>query len=249
MANPVPLLLVAAAFLLLRKKGDSSSSTGSTGSTGSDGQTGSKAADDAEEYVPGSEAEGEGEAPQLTASLVIQPTYQTRFIPNAPPPEPPESEVEVPAGTHCSPVDDWDPSWVAIEEAMLAAVNELRATGYACVEGAQSPAPPLTMNPHLRCSARLHSRDMALKGYFSHTNQEGEESWDRMWAAGYQSNKLSENITAGPSSVQAALQNFLTSNQGHCSAMFDPTMTEAGIGYFPHSGGYQFYWTQNFGGA
>lgn len=185
--------------------------------------------------------------------------YVPDDAPDAPPEPPPVDpgvdepvdEADVPPGSYCADVANWNPEWVALEEAMLTAVNQLRASGYGnCAEGPQSSAPPLTMNPHLRCSARKHSKDMALKNYFSHTNQEGQESWDRMWAAGFDGLKASENITAGPgtATVQGAMQNFLTSTQGHCEALFDPAMTEVGIGLYQHGSGYKFYWTQNFGG-
>jgi uncharacterized protein YkwD len=169
--------------------------------------------------------------------------------PSQPEPEPQQPSADVPSGAYCSDVADWNPQWVALEEEMLAAINAVRAQGYNCSSGQQAAAPPLTMNPHLRCSSRKHSMDMGKKNYFSHTNQEGEESWDRIWEAGFAGNITSENITAGPPTVQQAMQNFLTSTQGHCEALFDPQITEVGIGYYQQGGGYQFYWTQNFGGS
>lgn len=249
MASALPFLLVGAAFLLMRKKdGVSADSGGEEYKPKKQWEEGDPIPDD---WVPVPKI---GDGPQRYIKPPVEMTLklsgqQQGGVDPVPQPEPePEPGADVPGGSHCADVADWDPAWVSVEEQMLAAVNELRAQGYACAGGSQSPAPALTMNPNLRCSARKHSKDMALNNYFSHTNQQGEESWDRIWASGFEGSKASENITAGPSNVQQALQNFLTSTQGHCEAMFDPGMTEIGIGYFPHNTGYQFYWTQNFGG-
>ena len=164
-----------------------------------------------------------------------------------PPPPPPAQGSDVPEGAYCSDVANWDPAWVAMELEMLAAVNAVRASGFSCPGIQQAPVPPLVMNPSLRCAARKHSKDMAEKGYFAHTNQEGEQSWDRMMAAGYNGTGFSENIAAGSPQIQHTMEQWLTSTAGHCEALFDPVMKDIGIGYYPTNAGLQFYWTQNFG--
>jgi uncharacterized protein YkwD len=130
----------------------------------------------------------------------------------------------------------------------LAAVNAVRASGYSCAGGTMPPVPPLTMNENLRCSARKHSRDMADNSYFSHTNLVGDESWDRIRDAGYDWEHASENIAAGSEEIEQTMQQWLTSDMGHCEGLMDPNMTEIGIGYYPKPGSqYRHYWTQNFG--
>lgn len=158
------------------------------------------------------------------------------------------SSPGVPSTAHCADASNWDPQWIAMEEAILAKVNEVRAAGYTCASGYWPPVPPLRMNEELRCSARLHSKDMADRNYFSHTNPEGLNSWDRMRDAGYDYSHATENIAAGFDDLDQTMQQWLTSQMGHCKGIMDPESTEIGIGYYPKSSSqYRHYWTQNFG--
>src|SRR5690606_30235384 len=86
----------------------------------------------------------------------------------------PEGSPDVPATDRCAAVADWDPEWVQFEEEVLLLVNEFRSAPADCgVEGQFAAAPPLSMNPILRCSARLHSLDMFERNYFEHETPDG----------------------------------------------------------------------------
>ena len=52
----------------------------------------------------------------------------------------------------------------------------------------------LAMHEGIRAVARAHSRDMARRGYFSHTNLEGASPFDRLAAAGITYTAAGENI-------------------------------------------------------
>jgi uncharacterized protein YkwD len=167
--------------------------------------------------------------------------------------QPNPNQDEVPATAHCAPVSDWDPAWTQWEDEVLALTNEARAQGASCGQyGSFGPAEPLSMSPELRCSARLHSKDMAERGFFDHTNPDGVDPFARMAAAGYSGSSGGENIAMGQPSPTQVVQGWMSSD-GHCRNIMSPNFTLIGVGYYsqpgasPWFGGH--YWTQNFGGA
>jgi uncharacterized protein YkwD len=101
------------------------------------------------------------------------------------------------------------------------------------------------MHPALRCSARVHSKDMNDRNFFDHTNPSGEAPWDRMEQAGYSYSNAGENIAGGNSTAAATMQQWMDSD-GHCANIMNPNFTEIGVGYYP-GGQWGHLWTQNFG--
>jgi uncharacterized protein YkwD len=157
----------------------------------------------------------------------------------------PESD-EVPDNDYCNEVAGWDPAWSAKEEEILTLVNELRATGTSCgAYGAIGPSGPLVMHPALRCAARKHSKDMVDRGFFDHTNPDGEGPGDRFRKAGYSGSKGSENIAMGTHGPSYTVDQWLASD-GHCANMMNPGFSEIGVGFYPASQ-VQGLWTQAFG--
>jgi len=157
------------------------------------------------------------------------------------------TSTDVPDVPYCAGVADWDPEWVALEEDVLAIVNEVRAAGANCGSSGQfDPAGPLSMNPELRCAARVHSEDMVVRDFFDHTNPDGESPFDRMEAAGYSFRTAGENIAGGSADAEGTMQQWMESD-GHCANIMHPDFTEIGVGYYP-GGRYRHMWTQAFGG-
>ena len=164
-------------------------------------------------------------------------------------PTAPIASVDVPTGSHCAPVADWDPLWAQWENEVLVLTNEVRARGANCdTEGSFGPVPALTMNAELRCSARLHSLDMGQNDYFSHYSQDGTDAGQRMQAAGYAPRALGENIAAGQTSPQEVVDGWVDSD-GHCANIMQSAFTELGVGYYEQGSGWTGarMWTQNFG--
>ena len=160
---------------------------------------------------------------------------------------------EVPATAYCAPVASWDSTWSAWEEEVLRLVNERRAAGADCgTEGVFGAAGPLTMNANLRCSARLHSKDMADNNYFDHYALDGTDPFQRMAAAGYSGNSMGENIASGQTSPTEVMDGWMQSD-GHCSNIMSPLFNEIGVGYYEIAGSTPWdtarLWTQNFGGS
>jgi len=161
--------------------------------------------------------------------------------------EPPANDPEVPDNAYCTNVTSWDQGWSQLEQDVLDLVNEVRATGYNCGSGGNfGPAGPLTMQPNLRCAARVHSKDMDERNFFDHTNPSGESPFDRMGMAGYSFSTAGENIAGGSPDAAGTMDQWLNSS-GHCANIMNPSFTEIGVGYHP-GGNWGTLWTQKFGG-
>lgn len=145
----------------------------------------------------------------------------------------------------CAETEDWDPAFAQLEEDVLSAVNAERVSGASCGDERFKPTHPLVMDPALQCAARLHSRDMAERAFFSHDNPSNEDPWERIDAAGFKGFAGGENIAAGRGSGQDTVDQWMES-PGHCSNIMNPDFTLIGVGYYP-GGEYQHLWTQTFG--
>jgi uncharacterized protein YkwD len=135
-----------------------------------------------------------------------------------------------------------------MSQEMLALVNQARATPRTCGGQAFGAAPPLTWNATLAEAALGHSRDMAEKHYFNHTEPGGSTHADRATRAGYRWSRISENIASGEHTVAQAVADWLDS-PGHCANIMNPAMTEMGAAYAvnPANENRTPYWTQMFG--
>ncbi len=146
------------------------------------------------------------------------------------------------AGGPCAPTEDWDAMSTEFEEEVLLLVNEARAAGANCGSGGSfAPTSALSMQPQLRCAARMHSRDMARRDFFDHTNPDGEGPQPRIERAGYEWSTWGENIAFGYPSPEAVMDGWMGSD-GHCSNIMNPNFTEIGVGHYEGN-----QWTQVFG--
>src|SRR5690606_33505558 len=153
--------------------------------------------------------------------------------------------VSTPNEEVCADTSEWDPSWAALEQGIVDAVNERRTSGATCGGETFSCTHPLVMDPALRCASRLHSKDMADRGFFSHDNPSGEDPWVRIDAAGFTGRAAGENIAAGNSTAEATVEQWMSSS-GHCRNIMNPDYEFIGVGYHP-GGDYGHLWTQTFG--
>ena len=139
------------------------------------------------------------------------------------------------------------PSSSSLEDQVLVLVNQRRAAGATCGGTAYPAVAPLTLNLQLRNAARAHSQDMATNNYFSHTSLDGRTAAQRIAQAGYAGGYGGENIYAGPSTAQAAVDGWMQST-GHCENIMNSRSRVIGIGYaFNQSSTHRHYWTQDFG--
>ncbi|MSP15135.1 MAG: CAP domain-containing protein [Myxococcales bacterium] len=142
---------------------------------------------------------------------------------------------------YCTPFAEWDPAFVALEVEVLVLMNQRRGAPADCGGLAYAPAPALTMHPALHCAARAHSRDMADRAFFDHTNPDGATPFDRMASAGYPLVTGGENIAMGYPDAPSVMEGWMTS-PGHCANIMSQDFTEAGVGYFLGA-----YFTTTFG--
>ncbi len=153
-------------------------------------------------------------------------------------------------GISASPPPPPPPGDAAFEDAVLALVNQRRATGATCGGTVFGPAPALRMDVNLRIAARSHSLDMATQNYVSHTSLDGRTFDQRIRQAGYAGSfPLGENVAAGLSTPQAVVDGWMGS-PGHCANIMAPGFRAVGVGYAQNPGStYRHYWTQDFGGS
>jgi len=138
--------------------------------------------------------------------------------------DPGGSVIPPPAGS------DPDPGVADIRDAFLAAVNQARSVSQVCGTTPYGPAPPVSWSANLAMAAYLHSEDMALNNFFSHTGADGSTPGQRISRQGYPWRTYGENIAVGYPTVSSVLQGWLGS-EGHCRNLMDPNFTEIGAGY------------------
>jgi uncharacterized protein YkwD len=111
----------------------------------------------------------------------------------------------------------------AISASLLAAlnrINELRS---------QAGVPALTFNAQLKAAAKGHADDMAAKGYFSHTSQDGRTPGQRIAAAGYSYSAYGETIAIGYDDWAAAIAGWMGS-PGHRAILLGTRYRDIGLG-------------------
>jgi len=159
-----------------------------------------------------------------------------------------DSDADDPAEACHPTAQGWPDAWAGWAEDVLVYTNQARAATTNCgSEGTFPPAPPLVMNPYLRCAARVHSYDMAVEGYFDHDSPGGpigDDMAERIETAGYTGwSALGENIAWGYSSPWDVVQGWLDSD-GHCANIMSASFEDIGVGY---AGSGDLLWTQDFG--
>lgn len=168
----------------------------------------------------------------------------------------PEPEVSdesiVPDSEVCEPVAAWDDDHAALEAEFQLALNELRADGGHCGQLRFAPAPPVYMDPHLRCAARLHSQDMATRPYLGEVDPDGLGTAARLTTVGYEAATFAENVGFGYPSAASALALWADS-PANCWKLRARELTDIGVGIAtgeftpkdqdPQTG---LYWTVTF---
>lgn len=125
----------------------------------------------------------------------------------------------------------------SLAQQVLALVNQERAN---------ASLSPLSWSAECAQVAYDHSWDMDYRDFFSHTNPDGADPFDRMAAASIGYSAAGENIAAGQSTPAAVMTAWMNS-AGHRANILNPNYTEMGVGVRDGSTGqYGIYWTQLF---
>lgn len=131
--------------------------------------------------------------------------------------------------------------------ALMERINRERAAGATCGTTRYAAAGAMSWEARLTQAADGHSRDMAVRNYFSHTSADGRTLSDRINATGYPWQTIGENIAAGYPSVQRVMDGWMAS-PGHCANLMNPAFTQVGVACVAATGAtYSNYWTMNLG--
>ncbi|MET7797951.1 CAP domain-containing protein [Streptomyces decoyicus] len=158
------------------------------------------------------------------------PTATTGSRKSAEPAERPSSAAPVRSATPTKAPDTGS----SAEEQVLSLVNQERA---------QAGCSPVTADKELAGLAQQFSDDMARRGFFGHTDPDGDTPWDRADAAGIK-DLGGENIARGQATAQAVMESWMNS-PGHRANILNCDYKTLGVGVHFGPGGP--WWTQDFG--
>ncbi len=88
---------------------------------------------------------------------------------------------------------------------------------------------PLTWDDDVAAVAQAHSQDMLARGFFSHTNPDGESPFDRLRTAGISYTAAGENIAYGFPTAAGVFAAWLASS-GHRANIENANYTHHGVG-------------------
>lgn len=150
-------------------------------------------------------------------------------------PAPPKTAAPKPPAPKPSPsAPKPDDGHSAEEAAVLALVNQERA---------QAGCVPVRANPPLATLAAAFSKDMAVRGFFDHTDPDGNTPWKRAENAGI-SGLGGENIARGQGDAKSVMEAWMNS-PGHKANILNCEFRTLGVGVYVADGGP--WWTQDFG--
>ena len=130
--------------------------------------------------------------------------------------------------------------------AVIPLINDIRSEPQICGETLYPPVGELSWNEALAFAAEEHSSNMANYDFFSHEGLDGSSTGERVTAQGYIWGYVAENIAAGQSTLQKAMDGWMKS-EGHCKNIMSKNATEMGLACVVNDGAeYKYYWTQDF---
>lgn len=176
-------------------------------------------------------------SPSPSATPSPSPSTEPSKTPEASPtptpvkPKPAAPKPSAPAAPAAPPTSS---GHSAEESAVLTLVNQERA---------QAGCGPVRANPPLAALAGAFSKDMAVRGFFDHTDPDGNTPWDRATKAGV-SGMGGENIARGQGDAAAVMKAWMDS-PGHKANILNCEFRTLGVGVYNAAGGP--WWTQDFG--
>ncbi|MGW4629050.1 CAP domain-containing protein, partial [Streptomyces rubiginosohelvolus] len=186
-----------------------------------------------------SKAPSKSAAPSMSKKPAATPSKKSKAPTTAPEkssapaskaPAPPKTSAAPPPSKKPSP----SPTDASARSEVLALVNQERA---------KVGCSPLSTSAPLTSLAQNFSEDMAARGFFDHTDPDGDTPWDRAAQAGVQG-LAAENIARGQADAQAVMEGWMNS-EGHRANILNCDYKTIGIGIHEGSGGP--WWVQNFG--
>ncbi|MFJ2707379.1 CAP domain-containing protein [Streptomyces sp. NPDC087428] len=205
-----------------RTDGPTKSSPSADGKPSSSSSTTSGPTKEAEKKEPSKKASAsQAPAARATKSAVAAAS-------SAPAAPAPSASAPAPRRTTAPPAD------TSAQAAVLSLVNQERA---------KVGCSPVTASSSLASLAQNFSDDMAARGFFDHTDPDGNTPWDRAAKAGVDG-LGGENIARGQANAQAVMDAWMNS-EGHRANILNCDYKTLGVGVHFGSGGP--WWTQDFG--
>ncbi|QKW09437.1 CAP domain-containing protein [Streptomyces sp. NA04227] len=146
----------------------------------------------------------------------------------------PRPTTPTPTPTPTKPEPDRPPTGSSAETQVINLVNEERAN---------AGCSPLKPDAELAALAENFSEDMAARGFFDHTDPDGDSPWDRAEQAGI-TDMGGENIARGQADAEAVMESWMNS-PGHRANILNCEFSTIGVGAHFADGGP--WWTQDFG--
>jgi uncharacterized protein YkwD len=145
------------------------------------------------------------------------------------------SPDDVPSTSYCAEVADWDDDAANAEQELFRFVNFARESGFACGSDSGPSLPALVLAPELRCSARLHSKDMFENDYLGYVDGDGNGPEERILATGYTFVVAGESIEQQGSAEPMMhpyqdLADLFDRGGVDCENLVDERFTAVGVG-------------------
>ncbi|MFI2434969.1 CAP domain-containing protein [Streptomyces sp. NPDC018693] len=180
-------------------------------------------------------------SPTPSPSVSASPTETVSEKPSATPTkEPTPTPTPTPSRTASKAPEKKASTAVTLTAEAQAAAEVLRLVNE---ERAKVGCGALAANSALTELAQNFSEDMAARGFFDHTDPDGNTPWDRAEKAGI-SSLGGENIARGQADAAAVMDAWMNS-PGHRANILNCDFKTLGVGVHFGSGGP--WWTQNFG--
>jgi uncharacterized protein YkwD len=125
-------------------------------------------------------------------------------------------------------------------------LNALRRQPAPCA-AASSAMQRLSWESRLAVSATEQARDIALQDRLSHTDSRNRGLGTRLRSVGYAAAGAGENLAAGQTDIDDALQAWLAS-PSHCANLMQPEYSDVGLACVQRRGSrYERFWVAHFG--
>ncbi|MFD5027265.1 CAP domain-containing protein [Streptomyces sp. NPDC058373] len=213
------------------RSGDDAS-RGADRSAGPDADPSSSASEKKDKAAEKSASPSASEKADGKDKAVEEATKASRTPERAPAPTPSRT-TQAPAPSQPSAAPS-SPAGSSAAAAVLSLVNQERA---------KAGCSPVTADAELDTLATAFSEDMAARGFFDHTDPDGDTPWDRAEQAGV-TGLGGENIARGQANAQSVMDSWMNS-PGHRANILNCDYKTLGVGVHFAEGGP--WWTQNFG--
>ena len=152
-----------------------------------------------------------------------------------------DSDTDSDTTTHveeCSGLAEESAANIALEDDLIALVNETRAAGATCGGTAIDPQPPLEVSQEIRCASRAHAQQMATGGAIVATDAADYDS--RFRSYGYFGTYFSGTATEDAATAADAMDDWMPLS-GSCRLIMNDRPDDFGVGTA------QGYWSIGFG--